>query len=130
MHDRSAYIKGFKKDDNSLAYITDAIDNYRHRYAQNPNEKKKFIVLDFGVPISAEATNSNAGSDGILKMHISEWKGTQKAIDDTLVFDNPVVHQVTWTIARTDKDPLHLGDVGAASNMSAAMELLNGMSLG
>ena len=129
MHDRSNYNKGFKIDDNSLEYITAAIDNYRHSYVQNPNKKKKFIVLDFGVPISADATNANAGADRILKMHISQWKGEQQAINDTLVLENPVAHQVTWTIARTDRDPLHLGDV-EASKVSAAMELLNGMSLG
>ena len=132
MHDRQNWNQGFQSNAASLDYITNAVDNYRHTYIQNPQKRKKYIVLDFGVPVSTKAINAHAGESDLLKMHVSQWKGTDSTLTANRVMENPVVHEVTWTIARTDIPPVHLGEIvqTKTSNISTAMQLLNGMSIG
>ena len=99
-------------DGDTEGYLIQAIDRVRHEvtHVENPMSLKKYIVIDFGVPVSASAINAQAGADDQLKCRLKEHKNACVDIRD-MGLNDPVTHSALFELARLDIKPVREGDV-------------------
>ena len=99
-------------DDDTEGYLIQAVDRVRHEvtHVENPMSLKKYIVIDFGVPVSALASNAQAGASDQLKCTLKEHKYAYADFCN-MGLNDPVTHSALFKLAQLDIKPVREGDV-------------------
>ena len=125
MHDRMNYHQQLGLNEKEWKHVNSILDNCRHAWFANP-ENKKYIVTDFrSIPLSTERIWSGTGKERKLRMNITNHVSSSKTIDEANI-PKPCTWEVMWEVARTDVIPKTVGDAQMTGNgLSAAVAQLS-----